>query len=70
MRAERAEGGEASGDGTDRLDLTVADSDEFVRTLVTSGLPFERLAVRGASLEEAFLALTVSTPASPERIPV
>ncbi len=69
VRAERTEGGAASGDGAVRLDLTVADSDEFVRTLVTSGLPFERLAVRGASLEEAFLALTLSDTAPSERIP-
>ena len=41
-----------------RLTLTVGDSDAFVRALVASGLPFERLQVRGASLEEAFLSLT------------
>lgn len=41
-----------------RLELVVADSDDFVRPLVTAGLPFERLVVRGATLEEAFLALT------------
>jgi len=43
-----------------RVELVVADSDAFVRTLVTSALPFERLAVRGATLEEAFLAMTDS----------
>jgi ABC-2 type transport system ATP-binding protein len=43
-----------------RVELVVADSDDFVRTLVTSALPFERLAVRGATLEEAFLAMTDS----------
>jgi len=43
-----------------RLNLTVADSDAFVRALVASTLPFERLTVRGASLEEAFLALTLA----------
>ncbi|WAB80496.1 ABC transporter ATP-binding protein [Microcella daejeonensis] len=42
----------------ERLALTVADSDAFVRALVASALPFERLQVRGASLEEAFLSLT------------
>lgn len=63
VRAERGEG-----DRVDRLDLTVSDSDAFVRTLVASALPFERLTVRGASLEEAFLALTMSDTALPERI--
>ncbi len=38
--------------------LTVHDSDAFVATLVRSDLPFHDLAVRGASLEEAFLSLT------------
>jgi len=45
----------------DRLRLTVADADEFVRALVRSDLPFTGLAVRGASLEEAFLSLTSLT---------
>lgn len=40
----------------------VADSDALVRTLVASGLPFHGLAVRGATLEEAFLTLTRSRP--------
>ena len=38
--------------------LFVRDSDEFVATLVRSNLPFRNLAVRGATLEEAFLSLT------------
>jgi len=38
--------------------LTVSDSDRFVTDLVHSELPFQDLAVRGASLEEAFLSLT------------
>jgi len=38
--------------------LFVRDSDEFVATLVRSGLRFRNLAVRGATLEEAFLSLT------------
>jgi len=38
--------------------LTVDDADEFVRVLVRSGLDFRDLAVRGATLEEAFLSLT------------
>lgn len=42
----------------DRLRLTVADPDAFVRALVRADLPFSGLTVRGASLEEAFLALT------------
>ena len=45
----------------ERLDdaelLTVADADAFVRELVRSGLDFHDLTVRGATLEEAFLAL-------------
>jgi len=36
----------------------VRDSDEFLVELVRSGLPFSDLAVRGATLEEAFLSLT------------
>ena len=38
--------------------LVVRDSDAFVRALVSSGIPFRDLTVRGASLEEAFLTLT------------
>jgi len=38
--------------------FSVHDSDAFVRALVESGLPFAQLQVRGATLEEAFLALT------------
>lgn len=34
------------------------DADRFVRELVASGAPFSDLAVRGATLEEAFLAIT------------
>ncbi len=34
------------------------DSDALVRSLVAGGVPFEGLEVAGASLEEAFLALT------------
>ncbi|WP_214466539.1 ABC transporter ATP-binding protein [Microbacterium flavescens] len=45
-----------SSDG--REELTVADADAFVRELVGSGLDFRDLTVRGATLEEAFLALT------------
>ncbi|GAA1933630.1 ABC transporter ATP-binding protein [Microbacterium aoyamense] len=36
----------------------VSDSDRLVRALVASGLPFRDLAVRGATLEEAFLTIT------------
>lgn len=50
----------ASASSTARLDLVVADSDAFVRALVCSALPFERLTVRGATLEEAFLAMTAT----------
>jgi ABC-2 type transport system ATP-binding protein len=42
----------------DGVALSVHDSDAFVRALVASGLPFSQLQVRGATLEEAFLALT------------
>jgi len=38
--------------------FTMADSDGFIRELVRSGIPFHDLSVRGATLEEAFLALT------------
>lgn len=38
--------------------LTVTDADAFVRALVHSGTDFRELAVRGATLEEAFLTLT------------
>ncbi|WP_439647206.1 ABC transporter ATP-binding protein [Cellulomonas triticagri] len=41
-----------------RTVLLAGDADEVVRALVRSGLPFRDLEVRGASLEEAFLALT------------
>ena len=34
------------------------DSDALVARLVTSGIPFRNLSVRGATLEEAFLTLT------------
>ena len=44
----------------DRLRLTVDDPDAFVRALVRADVPFSGLTVRGASLEEAFLALTLS----------
>jgi ABC-2 type transport system ATP-binding protein len=40
------------------ISLSVHDSDAFVRELVASGIPFSELQIRGASLEEAFLALT------------
>jgi len=51
----------ASADATGRLTLTATDADAAVRELVTSGLPFTGLEVRGASLEEAFLTLTDSS---------
>ncbi|WP_396655262.1 ABC transporter ATP-binding protein [Microbacterium sp.] len=47
-------------DGDTELFFT-ADSDRFVRGLVAGGIPFHDLTVRGASLEEAFLALTGET---------
>ncbi len=45
--------------------LLAADADAVVRSLVRSDLPFRDLEVRGASLEEAFLALTATTPGEP-----
>jgi ABC-2 type transport system ATP-binding protein len=47
----------------------VSDSDTFISDLVRSGLPFHELAVRGATLEEAFLLLTESSkPLSKEAV--
>ncbi|GGA66012.1 ABC transporter ATP-binding protein [Pseudoclavibacter endophyticus] len=46
----------ASDDG--RATVLTADADAFVRELVASGIPFSDLAVRGATLEEAFLTIT------------
>lgn len=40
-----------------RYQLITADSDALVRSLVTDGIDFSNLEVRGASLEEAFLRL-------------
>ncbi|PPF42652.1 ABC transporter ATP-binding protein [Pseudoclavibacter sp. AY1F1] len=42
----------------------VRDSDAFIRSLVASGAPFTDLTVRGATLEEAFLAMTQNSQAS------
>lgn len=42
----------------------VRDSDAFIRSLVASGVPFADLTVRGATLEEAFLAMTQNPQAS------
>ncbi|MEO8528753.1 MAG: ABC transporter ATP-binding protein [Pseudolysinimonas sp.] len=47
--------------------LTVHNADRFVTALVRSGLPFEGLAVRGASLEEAFLSLTRAAETATEK---
>ena len=59
-------------EGVDRFErdatsaiIYVRDSDAFVAALVRSGLPFRDLTVRGATLEEAFLSLTGSEPATP-----
>lgn len=46
----------------DAVELDVRDADAFVRDLVGSGVPFADLAVRGATLEEAFLTLTGDVP--------
>lgn len=42
----------------DRVTIVTQDADATVRTLVEKRLPFSGLEVHGASLEEAFLALT------------
>lgn len=44
----------------DAFEVTTHDADAFVRALVGRGIPFTNLTVRGATLEEAFLALTTS----------
>ncbi len=41
-----------------RVQVLAADADALVRTLVGERVPFRDLEIRGASLEEAFLALT------------
>ncbi|MBD8535981.1 ABC transporter ATP-binding protein [Plantibacter sp. CFBP 13570] len=57
---------QASRDG-DAVELDVRDADAFVRDLVRSEAPFTDLAVRGATLEEAFLTLTADARADAER---
>lgn len=57
---------QASRDG-DAIELDVRDADAFVRDLVRSEAPFTDLAVRGATLEEAFLTLTADARADIER---
>lgn len=47
------------------LTVMVGDADGFVRRLVASGIDFSGLGVRGATLEEAFLALTTPADADP-----
>ena len=44
----------------DRHTLYTGDADQLIRDLVTSGAAFSDIEVRGASLEEAFLAMTES----------
>lgn len=48
-----------------RVTLVASDADAAVRALVAQAVPFVDLEVRGASLEEAFLALTSHAPAAP-----
>ncbi|MET0354224.1 MAG: ABC transporter ATP-binding protein [Plantibacter flavus] len=57
---------QASRDG-DAVELDVRDADAFVRELVRSEAPFTDLAVRGATLEEAFLTLTADARVDVER---
>ena len=62
LEASGVDAADASIDlSTGRARLTVADSDAVVRALVHSGIEFVNLQVRGANLEEAFLALTADT---------
>ncbi|SDT35512.1 ABC transporter ATP-binding protein [Microterricola viridarii] len=60
---------EAEGEGADAAGVVLyaADCDQLIRELVRSGLPFADLAVRGATLEEAFLTLTDSGRAHSNR---
>jgi ABC-2 type transport system ATP-binding protein len=53
---DSASGGRAADAGL--VTALVRDSDAFIRSLVASGAPFTDLTVRGATLEEAFLAMT------------
>ncbi|GAA4622318.1 hypothetical protein GCM10023113_02810 [Cellulomonas oligotrophica] len=53
------------GRGGSRWTLLASDADDAVRALVAHDLPFRDLEVRGASLEEAFLALTARTDPAP-----
>jgi len=48
--------------------LLTPDADALVRELVTSGQEFSGLQVRGASLEEAFLALTTPAGTAPDGV--
>lgn len=52
----------------DRWTLLAADADQVVRELVRADTPFSGLEVRGASLEEAFLALTAAETAAAEPV--
>ena len=50
-------------DATGATTFYAHDSDALIVDLVRSGIPFADLAVRGATLEEAFLTLTEAEPA-------
>lgn len=41
----------------ERVELSLRDSDAFVRELVEAGIPFTELQLRSATLEEAFLSI-------------
>ncbi|WP_454293217.1 ABC transporter ATP-binding protein [Salana multivorans] len=47
--------------------LVTPDADDVVRRLVAAGVPFQGLEVRGATLEEAFLAMTNAPAGQPAR---
>jgi ABC-2 type transport system ATP-binding protein len=48
----------------ERVSVATADPDSVVHALVTSGLPIRDLEIAGASLEDAFVALTTQDPAA------
>ncbi len=58
VRALDSEAAVAEDEHSGALTVMLPDSDAFVRRLVESDLPFSRLGVRGATLEEAFLTIT------------
>ncbi len=56
---------QSSADGVTRI--ATRDADAAVRALIRADIPFANLEVHGATLEEAFLALTAAAPRPGER---